>query len=210
MATNFPGGIDTFVNPNATSSLDSPSHAGLHTDMGDAMTAVQTELVNNPIGLVLIKTTSFSAVSSINLPNVFSADYDNYLIRTNNLLGSTTNFGSIRLSAGGVSNTGNNYTLQRILANSTTISGSRATSSSWFAFAQTTTEVNSGEIVLQNPFLATPTYGWTQLRDDQHTTNIRINLQTLYMSQSVSYDGIEFIPNTGTITGSISVYGYKK
>jgi hypothetical protein len=44
MATNFPGGIDTFVNPNATSSLDSPSHSGLHTDLGDAVTAVETYL----------------------------------------------------------------------------------------------------------------------------------------------------------------------
>jgi hypothetical protein len=45
MATNFPGGIDTFVNPNSTSSLDSPSHAGLHTDMGDAITAIETDLL---------------------------------------------------------------------------------------------------------------------------------------------------------------------
>jgi hypothetical protein len=57
MATNFPGGIDTFVNPNATSSLDSPSHAGLHTDMGDAMTAVQTYLLNNAPILQVVRAT---------------------------------------------------------------------------------------------------------------------------------------------------------
>ena len=44
MATNFPGSADSFTNPTSGSSLNSPSHAGQHADINDAMEAVQAKL----------------------------------------------------------------------------------------------------------------------------------------------------------------------
>jgi hypothetical protein len=44
MATNFPGSLDTFTNPTSSSTLDSPSHAAQHTNINDAMEAVQAKL----------------------------------------------------------------------------------------------------------------------------------------------------------------------
>lgn len=50
MATNFPSGIDTFVNPNPADPLTSPPHASQHRNANDAITAIQTTLGVNPQG----------------------------------------------------------------------------------------------------------------------------------------------------------------
>jgi len=52
MASTYPTTIDAFTNPTTTSLLTSPSHAGQHSDLNDAMEAVQTKLAigNTVIG----------------------------------------------------------------------------------------------------------------------------------------------------------------
>lgn len=42
MSTNFPTAIDTFTNPTPTDYLNSPSHAGQHTNANDAIEALET------------------------------------------------------------------------------------------------------------------------------------------------------------------------
>jgi hypothetical protein len=44
MTTNFPGGIDTFPRPVATDPLSNPAHAKLHTDVSDAVVAIQQDI----------------------------------------------------------------------------------------------------------------------------------------------------------------------
>ena len=46
MATNFPGSQDTFTNPTSGSSLSSPSHADQHTNVNDAIEAIETALLD--------------------------------------------------------------------------------------------------------------------------------------------------------------------
>jgi hypothetical protein len=67
MATNYPTSLDTFVNPTGTDPLTSPSHAAQHSDINDAVEALQAKVgvdnstvgtslearVNNLIGLIL-------------------------------------------------------------------------------------------------------------------------------------------------------------
>ena len=43
MATNYPTSLDSFSNPGTTSALNSPSHAGQHSDINDAVEAVQAK-----------------------------------------------------------------------------------------------------------------------------------------------------------------------
>ena len=52
MAINYPTSLDSFTNPTATDLLTSPSHAQQHSDINDAMEAVQTKLAigNTVIG----------------------------------------------------------------------------------------------------------------------------------------------------------------
>lgn len=44
MATNFPNGLDSLVNPNSTDSLSSPSHSQQHANLNDAVEAIQTKI----------------------------------------------------------------------------------------------------------------------------------------------------------------------
>lgn len=44
MASIYPTGLDSFANPTSTSTLDSPSHSGQHTDINDAVEAIEVKL----------------------------------------------------------------------------------------------------------------------------------------------------------------------
>jgi hypothetical protein len=44
MATNYPTGLDTFVNPASGNTLDSPSHSLQHSDINDAVEAMQRKV----------------------------------------------------------------------------------------------------------------------------------------------------------------------
>jgi len=44
MATNYPTSLDTFTNPSAGDSLNSPSHSAQHANINDAVEAVQAKL----------------------------------------------------------------------------------------------------------------------------------------------------------------------
>jgi hypothetical protein len=52
MTTNYPGALDTFVNPTATDTLNSATvpHAQQHDNLNDAVLAIETELGTNPKG----------------------------------------------------------------------------------------------------------------------------------------------------------------
>jgi len=52
MATNYPGALDSLTNPTATDTLDSATvpHASQHTDINDAVEAIEGELGTNPKG----------------------------------------------------------------------------------------------------------------------------------------------------------------
>ena len=44
MATSFPSSLDSFTNPLSSDTLSSPSHAGQHTDLNDAVAALQSKV----------------------------------------------------------------------------------------------------------------------------------------------------------------------
>ncbi len=44
MATNFPNSLDTLTNPNSTDSLSNPSHSQQHTNLNDAVEAIQAKI----------------------------------------------------------------------------------------------------------------------------------------------------------------------
>lgn len=44
MATNFPSSLDTLTNPSGTDTLSNPSHAQQHTNLNDAVEAIETKI----------------------------------------------------------------------------------------------------------------------------------------------------------------------
>ena len=113
MATNFPGSLDSFTNPVAGDSLASPSHAGQHADVNDAIEAIETKL---GIGAGTIGTwTSYTPVfTNFTLGDgTLSAHYceinDVVLVTGNVTLGSTSSVtGELQMTTptGGVQNLG--------------------------------------------------------------------------------------------------------
>jgi hypothetical protein len=94
MASGFPGSIDNFTDPLSNSSLSSPSHAGQHADLNDAVEKIETYM-----GLVKVIPTGVSSAggtaatlasngtvtigtsnTSITLNGVFSSLYRNYRV----------------------------------------------------------------------------------------------------------------------------------
>jgi hypothetical protein len=62
MASTFPTSLDTFTNPTATSLLTSPSHAQQHSDINDAVEALETKVAigNTVLGTYTAYTPSFA------------------------------------------------------------------------------------------------------------------------------------------------------
>lgn len=104
MATNYPTSIDSFTNPTSGDTLDSPSHAAQHTNINDAMVAVQTRLgaQSGTIGAWTAYTPVWTGVGSN--PAIGNGIIEGRYTRINGLvivkvrvgMGSTTTYGSGR------------------------------------------------------------------------------------------------------------------
>jgi hypothetical protein len=87
MSTNWPNSVQTFTNPSAGDSLNSPSHSAQHTTVNDTVEALQEHA-----GLVLVKTQTIgSGVSSVTVTNAFSSTFENYRVTVSGLTSYTTN-----------------------------------------------------------------------------------------------------------------------
>lgn len=158
--------------------------------------------------LVRINKYTLSAASSINIDNCFSSTYDFYLIQFN---GSVTNGGqyfNYRMRSGGTNNSSAAYSQVNIYSGygsgtPATDGSSNQTIGSISYFR--TTDKTAFEIKLRNPFAAEYTYFDTPNPDPSYTGTF-----SGIHAVKTSYDGITFSVGTGTITGEINIYGYKK
>ena len=159
--------------------------------------------------LVLVNTTSFSAASSVSLNNIFSSTYDNYRIILN-VTGSTGMDLQFRLRASGTDNsTASSYTTQQVLMYSTNVTTSRASDSlTKWQDINTSRDANVSVADFFAPYLTKPTT-W-QIHSTYMLDNSVIQLRHGSHSQSTAYDGFTLIASTGTITGSVQIYGYRK
>jgi hypothetical protein len=163
-------------------------------------------------GLNLISTTSFSAVSSVTPASaVFSSTYDNYLFRFNNLTASTNAFIGMRMRVGGTDYSGTEYRRQAFQVSGTVGDPFRETGLTSFNYM---TYVNTGvsnvlQLELQNPYNTQVTSGFA-IGSQAPNGNIEAYSNWYGLNTTTSYDSFTIIPTTGTITGSISVYGLGK
>jgi len=173
--------------------------------LGDAIDAsMNTALGTKKAGMVLLNTTSFSAVASQRV-NPFSATYQNYRIVYSATQSASTPL-KLRLASGA-----------SVISTSTYrrggwyISSGGSTASFFGSNAESSVIVqqNSGAFTIDifSPFEAAVTHmaydtvvidgaGYARISGLGHNTN------------ATSYDGIEFSPDSGTITGTVRIYGY--
>jgi len=176
--------------------------------LGDDIDASMfTALQGKKSGLVLLNTTSFSAVASQNITSVFSSTYENYRI-VYRLTKSTSAFAAIRLSVGTTPDSGaDNYAIGNITAVGATLTALGDNQSAFFV-APGDTQAQFGTADVIQPFLTSETFFLSQNFTGGFSTNAAQRLLNGKHRQSTSFDGFQIVANTGTITGKVMTYGY--
>jgi hypothetical protein len=160
-------------------------------------------------GLVKLNTQTFTTASSISFPNnTFTSTYNNYFF-TFNCTGSTAVNISARLRVGGVDNSSANY--NRANWESVSITSSRDSNQTSLLVGETYDSTQRRRILgftLCDPQVSGRyTSGLTHSIADLDGAVYPI--QRFHgVAVTTSYDSITFLTNTGTITGSITCYGY--
>jgi len=170
-------------------------------------TSLNTALGTKKAGLVLLNTTSFSAVSSQSINDVFSATYENYLIVFDTVLSTSIANLTLRLRVSGTDASAANYNYQS--SNKTGGSNPAATSSSQTSIniaLVNDTRPNPGVANIFAPFLARPT-GLISTSTSTYST-VYTRIVEGYHTLSTSYTGYTLIIDGGTVSGKVMTYGY--
>ena len=156
-----------------------------------------------------ITSASFTTQASVSIDNCFSAGYDHYLVMRN-LLGSVATADlTIRLRVAGVDASAANYRGQYLTPDGASVSAARYTGYTAFQYIMARTELTSAGFSrtwISSPFGAVRTTGWGDSTYEAFA-NIRSFMAVEEHDLTTSYDGFSVIPASGTITGSIYVYG---
>ena len=162
-------------------------------------------------GLVLLNTTTFSAQSTVSFNNVFSATYDNYLIHIASTGSTTAVDVNMRLRVSGVDNSSTIYSRSSLYQSSTTVSGQLLTGQTvWVGIAAAQSSKRQfAQLTVFNPFATEYT---AAIGDQMDNTNGNVTQSRRAFGTTVttSYDGCTISADSGTITGTISVYGIRK
>lgn len=154
-------------------------------------------------------TVTFTGVSSVSLNGCFTGDYDNYRVLVT-AAGSTSLTLQMRLRNAGSDNSSAVYDYQYGYFAASSVGGSRTLGATSAFFAYTSS--------------ASPNSYALDVYDVRSSNNKTINSYGSYrysggfdaivhgvlIGINSAVDGFTILPNTGTITGTVSVYGYKK
>ena len=178
--------------------------------LGDAIDAsMNTALGTKKAGMVLLNTTSFSGVASQSINDVFSATYDNYKIVLN-AIGSTAINIALRFRVSGSDVSTSTYQINFLFVSDTTVSTGRQLTNTSLALGDCG---SSDRLALtadiHSPFLSVPTGVATYGIGNYPSAN-NLSIKSASQSGSTSFTGFSLITSTGTITGSVSVFGFNK
>jgi len=185
-------------------------------DLGDAIDTTLGVYAPSTPGLTLINTTSFSAVASQSVNDVFSATYTNYKILVKASCSSATQL-SLRMRVGGSDLTTSSYMFGGAyvqFTGSSTVAGENVGTTTTAGFNILDVDGNPGyaRIEMFDPF-ATEQTGliYDQVFNSGGSRNTGYweafsGLTTV----TTSYTGFTLLPAAGNITGTVRVYGYNQ
>jgi hypothetical protein len=155
-----------------------------------------------PAGLTYLHTETFSSVSSVSISSKLSSTYDYYLVMWN-ITCTSDDFLLMRLRSGSTDNSATNYDYQRNSSFDSTYSAASSANQTSMQVGRVRSTGGSGVLTIFNPALAQTTYMVASAGHSGQFTDIR-GLHDV----STAFDGLTFIPNAGTMTGTIRLYGY--
>lgn len=188
--------------------IDSDADVPVFDQTNYSTTAQMNTAISNASSLVLLNTTTVSAVSSISLNNVFTSSYNNYLV-TFNGLGSAAEYLRFRFRANGTDYTATGYNVTKIeRAGSGFFTDAGVANLAGIGFIRLT----KSDIVMNifSPYVANTNSSFVSNGIFLQQGSQHGNYQGSSSIDSTSqYDGFTIFPDLGTITGTIKVYGYK-
>jgi hypothetical protein len=156
--------------------------------------------------LTYVGGTSFSGSSAVNINDVFSSTYDNYLILFNNTA-SSSDIGRMRLRVSGSDNTSSNYG-SRFLKLYSALESVTVYSGSYWNLPVFFSNGCYGAVTVFNPNKSAKTgYMWDGVDIYSETSDITRSLGGGVFTDTTVFTGFTFFPISGTITGQIRVYG---
>ena len=162
-------------------------------------------------GLTFISSTAFTTAASVSLPvATFSATYLNYLVLFNLSAASTDINLTGRLRIAGADNTTSNYAtmLFGLQDDGTTQNVSNTAQSSFTLKSTNNNPTYAASFTFLNPFATVRTNILTQISSVNPGVAPMGSSGTLLFNATTSFDSFSFIASTGTITGTVKVYGY--
>lgn len=162
-------------------------------------------------GMVLLNTTTFTTQSTLSLNNVFTSDYANYEIRLNVTTKSADGRISLRYRTSGTDNSAASYVQSGSgfrTSNATAGYGGTGLTS-----IDTLCQANAGygtSLIAQifNPQVSTSTYANYQFTGGDTLTYIAAVLGSVF-EPTTAFDGFTIYTASGTMTGTIRVYGLR-
>ena len=151
---------------------------------------------------------SFTASTSISLNGIFTSTYDHYKVEIYTTASSTAVLRVVLRSAG-TDATAANYDYTLLYANSGSPSSATvAANANWTLNASISSTVMKHNLELTNPFLASMTTAIG--RSVAYASAVAPLIGNFGGGHrlSTSYDGLTFTTSTGSLTGTIRVYGY--
>jgi len=150
-------------------------------------------------------TVTFTTVTSVSLNGCFTSTYTNYRVIID-VVGTGTYDLNGRYRAAGTDASGANYDTQVLLADASTVLGGQSTGATFFLVSYLNTADGGADLLVEGPQAAVPTTHLGQA----HRGGARISQHAGRHSLSTAYDGLTLYPTGGTISGTVTVYGYKK
>ena len=152
---------------------------------------------------------SFTSASAISFNNVFSATYTNYLILFEGE-GTVETGLKLRYRVSDADNATTNYSDQSLLASGTLVDANRETGQQSHRIGNLRTSgLSTFEATIFNPFATKNTNFLNNNVDPATSSNVRIGLFTAQFYATTSFTGFSLIVTSGTVTGTVRVYGYR-
>jgi hypothetical protein len=197
----FDSSITAWRNVNTDTGIGTLNAMGLKNVVPTSVAVGSGSATTNANGTV-----TFSGATSISLNGVFSSTYNNYRIITR-ITYDAARQGQFRMRSAGTDNTSAVYFSNGYFQNGTGALSTYQAQNDTKGFIGEGTTDTSYSLDIFSPFLTNLTRTVTLCSGIISSLPANHNLGCLHSSSS-SFDGISLFPGTGSMSGTISVYGY--
>ena len=183
---------------------------------GEVLTASDTNTYLANAGLVYVGSTSFSNATFAQLSNVFTSTYDNYrIIFSSYNTTASPSYSHFQLTSAGTPATSNYFS--KSIWWSMSAAGGTAVDHDYRndrlclgPLGIDPSEPLLAAIDVSQPFLAKSTQMTGNTTGSFYTAYYAMTINGGVNTNATSYDGIKFFATAGNVTGTITVYGYRK